>query len=114
MQSLAFRLIPSINKIVTSFVQIKYNSKVVDLIHELVQNGNENKDNISTNQINNNIQLSNVCFEYIKNKPLLKNINLNIKKGKIVRIYGESGSGKSTLINVILGLLKITSGKILY
>lgn len=108
----AFRLIPSINKIVTSFVQIKYNSKVVDLIHELVQNGNENKDNISTNQINNNIQLSNVCFEYIKNKPLLKNINLNIKKGKIVGIYGESGSGKSTLINVILGLLKITSGKI--
>ncbi len=45
---------------------------------------------------------------------ILKDINLEIKKGEIVSILGPSGSGKTTLLNLILGLTDIDSGKIIY
>ena len=43
----------------------------------------------------------------------MKNISLNIKKGKKIGIIGGSGSGKSTLLNLILGLINPKKGKIL-
>jgi ABC-type multidrug transport system fused ATPase/permease subunit len=45
-----------------------------------------------------------INFSY-GNKNILKNINLNISKGKIVAILGNSGSGKSTFLNLISGSL---------
>ncbi len=45
-------------------------------------------------------------------QPLLKDINLEIKKGEIVLLLGQSGSGKSTLLNLIAGLQTIDSGRI--
>lgn len=51
------------------------------------------------------------------NKPpnhVLKNINMEIKKGEIVSLVGESGCGKTTLANCILKLIEPTKGEILY
>jgi len=48
------------------------------------------------------------------NKEILRGVNLNIKKGKCTAIFGLSGGGKSTIIKHIVGLLKPTSGKILF
>lgn len=42
----------------------------------------------------------------------LKGINLKVEAGKFVSIIGKSGSGKSTLINVITGIDRVTSGKV--
>lgn len=41
------------------------------------------------------------------------NVNLNVKRGDFVSIIGRSGSGKSTMLNMIVGLLRPTSGNIL-
>ena len=60
-----------------------------------------------------NLELKNVCFEYEKSKPVLKNINLTINKGEFVGIAGLSGSGKTTLIDIIASLLAPNSGEIL-
>lgn len=46
-------------------------------------------------------------------KQVLKNINLNIPKGKIIGLLGKNGMGKTTLIKLVNDLLTITSGKIL-
>ena len=46
-------------------------------------------------------------------KEVIKNMNLNIPKGKIVGLLGPNGSGKSTLIKLINGLLHENSGEIL-
>lgn len=44
---------------------------------------------------------------------VLKDININIKKGEFLTLVGESGSGKSTLLRIIAGLEDKTSGKLL-
>lgn len=58
------------------------------------------------------IEIENLNFSYPTKSNTLKNINLNIKKGKFTCIVGENGSGKSTLIKCILGLNKDYTGKI--
>ena len=46
--------------------------------------------------------------------PLYEGFNLEIKKGKIVSVFGPNGCGKSTLINMIAGLQNIDSGQVLF
>ena len=53
----------------------------------------------------------NLNFSYDQ-KPLIKNIHLEIKKGSKYGFFGKSGSGKSTLIDIILGVLPPTSGSL--
>lgn len=62
------------------------------------------------------IELKNCSKYYIKNNKkieVLKNINYKFKNNKLYAIMGESGSGKSTLLNLIAGLIKLNSGKII-
>lgn len=58
------------------------------------------------------IKLENV-FKSYKSFSVLKNINLNIKKGEIVAVIGASGCGKSTMLKCINGLEPVNKGKIL-
>lgn len=59
-----------------------------------------------------NILLSNLNFWYREDVPVLKNINLNIKKNSTIALVGESGSGKSTLANIIVGLIPPSEGNV--
>jgi ABC-type bacteriocin/lantibiotic exporter with double-glycine peptidase domain len=64
-------------------------------------------------EFNKKIQLENVSFKYNKNSTkILHNLNLDIIKGEKVAIKGQTGSGKSTLVNIILGLITPSEGKI--
>ena len=49
----------------------------------------------------------------INNKPILNNVNFELKKDSIACILGPSGSGKTTLLKLIAGLDKVQSGHIL-
>ena len=55
------------------------------------------------------IKLQNISFSYSQ-KPLLRNINLEINTGDHIWIKGRSGSGKSSLLRILAGLLKPISG----
>ena len=60
------------------------------------------------------INLEKIFFQYNKTlPPVLNNLNLIIKKGEKIAIKGKTGTGKSTLINLILGLIEPTQGKLL-
>ena len=62
--------------------------------------------------LNNNIKFENVCFEYIPEHPVLKNLSLTVNKNESLAIVGNSGGGKSTLVNLIPRFYDIQSGSI--
>lgn len=59
-----------------------------------------------------NLKIDNLSFSY-KDKNILKNISFELNNGDFLSILGSNGAGKSTLIKCILGILKISKGKIL-
>ncbi|AND86368.1 ATP-binding cassette domain-containing protein (plasmid) [Clostridium tyrobutyricum] len=63
------------------------------------------------NSTDNIIEIVNLTKQY-KNKIVLNNINLNIKKGKSYGFIGINGSGKSLLFKIICGFVRPTSGYI--
>lgn len=62
--------------------------------------------------IKDGVSFENVCFEYIQDKPVLKNISLQVAKGETLAIVGNSGGGKSTLVNLLPRFYDVTSGSI--
>lgn len=60
---------------------------------------------------NNLIEIRDVSFAYDQ-RPILKNINLVVPRGKVVAIMGGSGCGKTTLLRLIGGQLKPSSGSV--
>lgn len=58
------------------------------------------------------VTFENVYFEYVDNKPVLKDINLYVKKGETLAIVGNSGGGKSTFVNLIPRFYDVKSGSI--
>ena len=60
------------------------------------------------------IKLENISFSYTKNKPVLKNISLDINDGECVILLGPNGVGKSTLISLLLGANKPQEGNIYF
>ena len=65
-------------------------------------------------ELKNKISFENLNFEYVEDFPVLKDINIEIEKGKTTAIVGSTGSGKSTLIKLILRFYEKNSGKILF
>lgn len=59
------------------------------------------------------LSIQNLNFSYQSGRPILKNINLSVKKGEMMAIVGKNGAGKTTLSNLICGFLTPDSGKIL-
>lgn len=72
----------------------------------------DNNDAQTLKGINTSINFKNVTFEYIKNTPVLKNINLEVKKGETIALVGNSGGGKSTIVSLIPRFYDIRSGEI--
>ncbi len=74
---------------------------------EEVENPFDSKDAID-------IEVKDLSFSYQKNKKILTNINMDIKKGSKVAIVGASGSGKTTLANILVGFYPFVEGEIIY
>ncbi len=58
------------------------------------------------------IEFQNVSFQYIKNVPVLKNINLTVNQGEVIALVGNSGGGKSTLVSLLPRFYDVTGGKV--
>jgi ATP-binding cassette subfamily B protein/subfamily B ATP-binding cassette protein MsbA len=59
------------------------------------------------------IKFENINFSYEINKPILKNISLNIKFGETIAIVGQTGAGKTTLVSLLPRFFEPSSGRIL-
>ncbi|WP_438997230.1 ABC transporter ATP-binding protein [Candidatus Puniceispirillum sp.] len=111
----AFRIIPSANRILMALQALRYSVAVIDLMDEELHR-TEPADHSEMNKISfeREIRLDQLFYQYPSTaSPSIMDINLQINKGESVGIVGTSGAGKSTLVDVILGLLPPTSGRIL-
>lgn len=59
-----------------------------------------------------NFKIQNVYFSYNKEKPLIQDFNLDVKKGQVVAIVGPTGCGKTTFINLLMRFYDVDSGSI--
>jgi len=119
----AFRLMPSANRIITHSNTIKFQ---LPLFHELYDEllairqraltGEEicgNGDETSL-EFSNNIRIDHLGYQYPEGKKeVLRDVTFTIPKGKFVGIVGPSGAGKTTFVDLLLGLLEPTVGRIL-
>ncbi len=112
------RLIPSVNRISYNFQKIRFGKEPINSIYDLIKNEKEDnfsleKENIEDIKFLKEIDLKDVSFAYDKDDDLIvKNLNLTIKKGELLGIYGDSGSGKTTFLEILSGF-HYFSGKIL-
>lgn len=65
-------------------------------------------------KLQNSISLENVNFAYEADRTILKDVNLQFKKGKSYALVGASGSGKSTLLKLVMSEVRPDAGRILY
>lgn len=107
-----FKLIPSANKILNSLQNLKFSNSALVTIKKKIKPKKVYSIDLKTPRFE-KIEVINVCFSYKQNAVVLKDVNLEIKRGEFIGIKGESGSGKTTLIDMILGLQHPKSGKIL-
>lgn len=73
---------------------------------------NTAKGNIQVNSIDGNIAFKNVSFGYDKNKIIVHDFNVNVKKGQKVAIVGPTGAGKTTMVKLLMRFYDVNSGSI--
>ena len=69
-------------------------------------------DALVLDNVEGNIAIDNVSFSYTPEKPLIQNLNLNVKPGQKIAIVGPTGCGKTTLINLLMRFYDVNSGQI--
>lgn len=118
----AFRLMPSANRIVNLFNGIKFNQPLFyELYPELMDikeraEGNKESYYLSTQpklRFQDSIEVENLSFAYPEGKEdVLRDVSFRISKGDFAGIVGPSGAGKTTFVDILLGLLRPSSGTI--
>lgn len=115
----AFRLMPSVNRILVSLQNLRFCTPVINTLYQEF-NEHHGADVATVKQapagkaplpFERAIELVNVSFTYPQaTKPSLNGLSLRIGKGESVGIIGSSGAGKTTLVDIILGLLAPSQG----
>ncbi len=109
-----YRSLTFIMALQTQWNQFLNNSGSLENMTEFMINLIANKDKHGTCKIDgfkNQLKLENVSFYYSNDSLTLKDINLTINKNKSIAFVGESGSGKTTLVNILAGLLPVSTGE---
>lgn len=125
-----FKMLPAFQQIYYSVSAIRGNISAFeniseDLYESLTSEGNESKNkNIDIRKKASNetesgknflLSFSNISFSYPSmSSPSVTSINFQIEKNSIVGFVGPTGSGKSTIIDLLLGLLKPSTGRIFF
>lgn len=109
------RLMPLIQQVYIGCVQISGNQDVLRGVVLLLETPIDEDISLSKERLpfERDIQFKGVCYRYQPNLPyVLKNFDLSIPKGSRVGVVGSTGSGKSTAMDLLMGLLQPTEGKI--
>lgn len=121
----AFRLLPAVNRILTSLTSMRYNGSALDAIYYDIINlkqqnqlGGSYEKNLLLEpakiSLHQSLEFRHVSYHYPQSEQLaIPDLSLMMPKGQVVGIVGHSGAGKTTFVDLLLGLLAPTSGQIL-
>jgi ATP-binding cassette, subfamily B, bacterial PglK len=112
---LAFRIIPSINRILASLLQMRTHGFAIRELAEIANPNGCRIEEPSTEmayEFQECIQFTNVTFKYPSAQPILKDFNMTITKNDRILISGKSGEGKTTALLLLLNLIQPIAGKI--
>lgn len=104
-----------ISYIMSSYDEIMYASTYLERIFELLDEPLklENSKSAKVLDIKGDIILRNVGFSYDDKTEVLKDLNIEIKKGEKVGLVGETGCGKSTILSLISRFYDCSTGEVL-
>lgn len=110
----AFRLMPSVNRILSSIQALRYGLSSIETAYSEIKLAapDVRKEEVGPLFIK-SLELNHISYSYESAaKPAVKNICLKINRGESIGFIGTSGAGKSTLVDIILGLIKPSSGSV--
>lgn len=111
-----YRLMPALQLVFTSLTQLKFANAALERLHsDLINLNIPHVAKIDSAELilEKNISLKNVSFVYPNSsQPALKDLWVTFPAKSTVGIVGATGSGKTTLVDLILGLLEPTSGRL--
>ncbi|RQO36559.1 ATPase [Herminiimonas sp. KBW02] len=110
----AFRLMPSVNRILASIQSLRYGLSSIETAYSEIKLGAPEVRSVETGaRFAKNIELNHISYSYESAaKPAINNVCLKINRGESIGFIGTSGAGKSTLVDIILGLIKPSSGSV--
>ena len=82
--------------------------EVLDTPRDIV----DTKDPVKLENLKGEIEFDDVCFHYVANRPILRNMSFKIKQGDYIGLVGHTGAGKSTIANLITRMYDVISGSI--
>ena len=103
-----------LNQIANKFNTLQMGMVAADRVFKVLDTHSNIDDSgvIEANHFNGDITFDNVCFSYVKDEVVLKEVSFNVKAGETVAIVGATGAGKSTIINLLNRFYEIDSGDI--
>lgn len=114
-QTLFVSINGNVQMLVNSLPMISSGFEAVRSVSEVMQSEDlEINSEAKLNPLVGDIKFENVSYRYNKGSDyVVKNFSLHVKAGQCVALVGASGSGKSTILNMIIGFLNITEGRLL-
>ena len=109
------QLIQPLKALSNASYNIQKGSASIERIESLINENVEIKEPANPKHLEEfktSIELKNISFGY-DDQPILKNINLTIKKGQTIALVGSSGAGKSTLADLIPRFIDSSEGEVL-
>lgn len=106
------QILPPVKSLSQGYYSIQRGSAAAERIMQILETEIEVKENESALPISNfrkSIHFEDACFSY-NEKPILKNLNLKIKKGQTIALVGKSGGGKTTLANLVARYYDLDEG----
>lgn len=118
--TLMIRMLPMIVNTINGMINIEYAYKSFEAVQQSLAQFKHIKEEEKQSKrkkkvtLNRGIFIRHLWFGYNKNKNILEDVSIDIPAGKSIAIIGISGAGKTTFLDLVLGLLKPSSGSIFY
>lgn len=100
------------NTFQSTTVAVERIQRVLETEPDVREPGEKEQIRLRSSSLRGEVTFSNVTFGYREDRPVLKNLNLNIKPGEMIGVVGTTGAGKSTLISLLNRFYDVNAGSV--